>query len=246
MRQREELSITTAPAAAKRGAHSPEVEPPAENSARSKPWIDLLVSACTTRRALELAARPSARRRTARSRAPGTALAQQPQHQRARPGRWRRRRRLDSPRCSSRPGYRGRGWRAQGLTAMKKIVTSTSRLSSDADDAAGGARAAWYSALDLDLARRRRAARSRVGDLLGLLGGRDHDRADERADDDRGAEPPLHEELAPVVAVAGEVDRRATTITASPGVSRAALDRVHRCGAAAAGARVGLARRSRT
>ena len=38
MRQREELSTTTAPASAKRGAHSPEVEPPAENSARSKPW----------------------------------------------------------------------------------------------------------------------------------------------------------------------------------------------------------------
>ena len=40
MRQREELSITVAPACANLGAHSPEVEPPAENSARSKPWID--------------------------------------------------------------------------------------------------------------------------------------------------------------------------------------------------------------
>src|SRR5271166_5059655 len=40
IRQREELSTTTAPAAAKRGAHSPEVAPPAENRATSKPLID--------------------------------------------------------------------------------------------------------------------------------------------------------------------------------------------------------------
>jgi uncharacterized membrane protein YccC len=33
MRQREELSTTIAPACANLGAHSPEVEPPAENSA---------------------------------------------------------------------------------------------------------------------------------------------------------------------------------------------------------------------
>ena len=40
MRQREELSITTAPASANLGAHSPEMAPPAENSAMSNPWID--------------------------------------------------------------------------------------------------------------------------------------------------------------------------------------------------------------
>src|SRR3954467_6759102 len=36
-RHLEELSITTAPASTKRGAHSPAVEPPALNSARSTP-----------------------------------------------------------------------------------------------------------------------------------------------------------------------------------------------------------------
>ena len=39
IRQALELSTTIAPAAAKRGAHSREVPPPAENSARSKPAI---------------------------------------------------------------------------------------------------------------------------------------------------------------------------------------------------------------
>jgi hypothetical protein len=48
MRQREELSITVAPAAANRGAHSPEVEPPAENRAMSKPRIVSSSSPCTT------------------------------------------------------------------------------------------------------------------------------------------------------------------------------------------------------
>ncbi len=37
IRQRDELSTTTAPACANRGAHSPLIAPPAENSARSKP-----------------------------------------------------------------------------------------------------------------------------------------------------------------------------------------------------------------
>ena len=40
IRQREELSITVAPAAANLGAHSPDVAPPAEKRAMSKPWID--------------------------------------------------------------------------------------------------------------------------------------------------------------------------------------------------------------
>src|SRR4051794_22831340 len=44
IRQREELSTTTAPASANRGAHSPLVEPPAEKSAMSKPWIVLSLS----------------------------------------------------------------------------------------------------------------------------------------------------------------------------------------------------------
>ena len=35
----DELSTTTAPASTKRGAHSPDVEPPALKSARSKPWM---------------------------------------------------------------------------------------------------------------------------------------------------------------------------------------------------------------
>ena len=68
MRQREELSTTIAPAAAKRGAHSPEVEPPAENSARSKPWIDSSLRPCTTRP-------PSSSRPTERSEANGTISA---------------------------------------------------------------------------------------------------------------------------------------------------------------------------
>src|SRR3712207_7737242 len=48
-RHLEELSTTTAPASTKRGAHSPDVEPPAENSARSKPWIVSSRSGWTTR-----------------------------------------------------------------------------------------------------------------------------------------------------------------------------------------------------
>ena len=39
MRHADELSTTSAPAAAKRGAHSREVAPPALKSATSKPWI---------------------------------------------------------------------------------------------------------------------------------------------------------------------------------------------------------------
>ena len=65
IRQREELSITIAPAAANRGAHSPEVEPPAENSAMSKPWIDSSLRPCTT-------SPPSSSRPTERSEAKGT------------------------------------------------------------------------------------------------------------------------------------------------------------------------------
>ena len=83
MRQREELSITIAPAAANRGAHSPEVEPPAEKSAMSKPWIDSSSEPLHDQPALELAPgralggeRHDLRRRE-------LALAQQPQHQRA-------------------------------------------------------------------------------------------------------------------------------------------------------------------
>ncbi len=86
MRQREELSITVAPAAAKRGAHSPDVEPPAENSARSKPWID----SSSSPRTVSSPSGPSIVRPTERSEANGTisarrepALAEQPQHQRA-------------------------------------------------------------------------------------------------------------------------------------------------------------------
>src|SRR5579875_1872843 len=44
------------------------------------------------------------------------------------------------------------------------------------------------------------------GGLLGAFGGGDHDGADEPADEDDRGEPPLHEEVAPVVALAGEVD----------------------------------------
>src|ERR1700690_156814 len=71
MRQREELSITTAPAAAKRGAHSPEVEPPAENSAMSKPWIESSSRAWTIRSPPSSAA-PSSTRPVERSEAKGT------------------------------------------------------------------------------------------------------------------------------------------------------------------------------
>src|SRR4051812_14376163 len=49
IRQRDELSTTTAPAAAKRGAHSPLVGPPAEKSAMSKPWMVSSLSAVQAR-----------------------------------------------------------------------------------------------------------------------------------------------------------------------------------------------------
>ena len=39
--------MTVAPAATNRGAHSAEVEPPAEHSASSKPWIESSSSART-------------------------------------------------------------------------------------------------------------------------------------------------------------------------------------------------------
>ncbi len=48
MRQNEELSTTTAPASANRGPHSSLTPEPAENSARSKPWIDSSDSARVT------------------------------------------------------------------------------------------------------------------------------------------------------------------------------------------------------
>jgi hypothetical protein len=48
MRQADELSTTSAPAAAKRGDHSREVAPPALKSATSKPWIVSSSSGWTT------------------------------------------------------------------------------------------------------------------------------------------------------------------------------------------------------
>ena len=48
IRQREELSTTTAPAPTKRGAHSPDVAPPAEKIARSKPSMVVVASGWTT------------------------------------------------------------------------------------------------------------------------------------------------------------------------------------------------------
>ena len=65
IRQREELSITTAPAAAKCGAQAPEIMPPAENNAMSKPWTVSSVSSRTTKP-------PSSSRPTERSEANGT------------------------------------------------------------------------------------------------------------------------------------------------------------------------------
>src|SRR5215210_7676626 len=47
MRHWDELSTTTAPASAKRGAHSALTADPAENSATSKPWIDSSSSGAT-------------------------------------------------------------------------------------------------------------------------------------------------------------------------------------------------------
>jgi hypothetical protein len=49
IRQREELSTTTAPASAKRGAQSSLTAEPAEKSARSKSWIQSSPSARTSR-----------------------------------------------------------------------------------------------------------------------------------------------------------------------------------------------------
>ena len=125
IRQREELSTTTAPAAAKRGAHSPEVAPPAENSAMSKPWIDSSSKPWTT----------GGRRRapcpTERAEAKGTTS-------RAGNCRSRSSASISVPTCPvapttatrypsalTRSGYRGAGAR-YGLTAMITIVTSTS------------------------------------------------------------------------------------------------------------------------
>ena len=48
IRQREELSTTTAPSAAKRGAHSPDTPPPAEKMAMSKPRMVSSASGRTT------------------------------------------------------------------------------------------------------------------------------------------------------------------------------------------------------
>ena len=83
IRQREELSITVAPAAANRGAHSPEVEPPAENRAMSKPWIDSSREALHDEAARELA--PDRALGGERDDLPRreSALAQQREHQRA-------------------------------------------------------------------------------------------------------------------------------------------------------------------
>ena len=83
MRQREELSITVAPAAAKRGAHSPEVAPPAENSARSKPWIDSSSSPRTTSPPVELAPDRALGGERHDLRGRELPLTEQPQHQRA-------------------------------------------------------------------------------------------------------------------------------------------------------------------
>ncbi len=49
MRHCDELSTTTAPASANFGAQSALIAEPAENSARSKPWIASSESACTVR-----------------------------------------------------------------------------------------------------------------------------------------------------------------------------------------------------
>ena len=64
-RKADELSTTTQPAAAKRGAQAREVVAPAEKIAMSKPWIDSSVSACTIRP-------PSSSRPAERSEANGT------------------------------------------------------------------------------------------------------------------------------------------------------------------------------
>ena len=48
IRQAEELSITIAPACAKAGAHSLDVEPPAENSAMSIPVKSAMARSSTT------------------------------------------------------------------------------------------------------------------------------------------------------------------------------------------------------
>ena len=64
-RKAEELSTTTQPAAAKRGAHAREVVAPAEKIAMSKPWIDSSLSAWTI-------SPPSSSRPAERSEANGT------------------------------------------------------------------------------------------------------------------------------------------------------------------------------
>ena len=63
-RHLDELSTTTAPASTKRGAHSPEVLPPALKIARSKPWIVSSLSGWTIA--------PSSSRPALRSEANGT------------------------------------------------------------------------------------------------------------------------------------------------------------------------------
>src|SRR5918995_5473822 len=68
MRHCDELSTTTAPASAKRGAHSALTPEPAENSAISKPWIDSSFSDCT----VSLASPQSMLRPAERSEANGT------------------------------------------------------------------------------------------------------------------------------------------------------------------------------
>ncbi len=65
IRHLEELSTTIAPASTNRGAHSPDVAPPAEKIARSKPWIVSSDSGWTTRP-------PSSSRPAERSDANGT------------------------------------------------------------------------------------------------------------------------------------------------------------------------------
>jgi hypothetical protein len=59
MRHADELSTTSAPAAAKRGDHSREVPPPALKSATSKPWMVSSFSGWTTRSPMRLPAERS-------------------------------------------------------------------------------------------------------------------------------------------------------------------------------------------
>ena len=83
IRQREELSITTAPWRANTGAHSPEVPPPAENSATSKPAGGVLAEALDDETALELATHRALGGEGDDLAGGELAFAQQAQHQRA-------------------------------------------------------------------------------------------------------------------------------------------------------------------